>query len=88
MKELSNWGRRGKDDQMGTVNLVTPAKRKDGPGWCAKALLFRASAGHDDNLHAVVQRMVANVLEVRRETIHYVFPRMPGGLIPVRNDAC
>jgi kynurenine formamidase len=29
MKELSNWGRWGKDDQMGAVNLITPAKRKD-----------------------------------------------------------
>jgi kynurenine formamidase len=28
MKELSNWNRWGKDDQMGTVNLITPAKRK------------------------------------------------------------
>src|ERR1700688_4959707 len=28
MTELSNWGRWGKDDQMGTVNLITPAKRK------------------------------------------------------------
>ena len=27
-KELSNWGRWGKDDQIGTVNLITPAKRK------------------------------------------------------------
>jgi kynurenine formamidase len=27
-KELSNWGRWGKDDQMGTLNLVTPAKLK------------------------------------------------------------
>src|SRR5579872_7430622 len=27
MKELSNWGRWGKDDQLGTVNLITPAKR-------------------------------------------------------------
>ena len=26
--ELSNWGRWGKDDEMGTLNLVTPAKRK------------------------------------------------------------
>src|ERR1700731_2968919 len=25
--ELSNWGRWGKDDQLGTLNLVTPAKR-------------------------------------------------------------
>jgi kynurenine formamidase len=28
MKELSNWGRWGKDDQLGTLNLITPAKRK------------------------------------------------------------
>ena len=28
MKELSNWGRWGKDDQMGAVNLITAAKRK------------------------------------------------------------
>src|ERR1035437_7612198 len=28
MKQLSNWGRWGKDDQLGAVNLITPAKRK------------------------------------------------------------
>jgi kynurenine formamidase len=28
MKELSNWGRWGKDDQLGAANLITPAKRK------------------------------------------------------------
>jgi kynurenine formamidase len=28
MTELSNWGRWGKDDQAGTVNLITPAKHK------------------------------------------------------------
>jgi len=26
-KEISNWGRWGKDDQLGTLNLITPAKR-------------------------------------------------------------
>ena len=29
MKDLSNWGRWGKDDQIGAVNLITPAKRKE-----------------------------------------------------------
>jgi kynurenine formamidase len=29
MKELSNWGRWGKDDQLGAVNLITPAKRRE-----------------------------------------------------------
>ena len=28
MKELSNWGRWGKEDQRGTINLITAAKRK------------------------------------------------------------
>lgn len=28
MTELSNWGRWGKDDQLGVLNLVTPTKRK------------------------------------------------------------
>jgi len=29
MEELSNWGRWGADDQLGTVNLITPAKRRE-----------------------------------------------------------
>ena len=29
MKELSNWGRWGKQDQLGAYNLITPAKRKE-----------------------------------------------------------
>lgn len=28
MKELSNWGRWGKDDQLGTINLITPERRR------------------------------------------------------------
>ena len=28
LKELSNWGRWGKDDQLGSANLVTAQKRK------------------------------------------------------------
>ena len=28
MTELSNWGRWGKDDQLGAINLITPAKSK------------------------------------------------------------
>ena len=28
MTELSNWGRWGKDDQLGTMNLITPEKRR------------------------------------------------------------
>src|SRR6195256_6891948 len=27
-KDLSNWGRWGKDDEIGALNLITPSKRK------------------------------------------------------------
>ena len=27
VEELSNWGRWGKEDQLGTLNLITPEKR-------------------------------------------------------------
>ncbi|HYM05778.1 MAG TPA: cyclase family protein [Terriglobales bacterium] len=29
MTELSNWGRWGTDDQLGTINLITPARRRE-----------------------------------------------------------
>jgi kynurenine formamidase len=29
MKDLSNWGRWGDDDQLGTINLITPKKRRE-----------------------------------------------------------
>jgi hypothetical protein len=29
VKQTSNWGRWGKDDQLGTLNLITPARRKE-----------------------------------------------------------
>jgi hypothetical protein len=32
MKQISNWGRWGKNDQLGAVNLITPAKRKQALG--------------------------------------------------------
>jgi kynurenine formamidase len=46
MTELSNWGRWGKDDQLGTLNLITPAKRKQ-----ALALVkegYPISLSHDE----------------------------------------
>jgi hypothetical protein len=32
-KELSNWGRWGKDDERGTLNLITPEKTKAALRW-------------------------------------------------------
>jgi kynurenine formamidase len=36
--ELSNWGRWGADDQKGTMNLITPAKRKQAAGLVKEGL--------------------------------------------------
>src|SRR5215813_14641098 len=38
--ELSNWGRWGKDDQMGAVNLITPAKRKQATSLVKEGVSF------------------------------------------------
>ena len=32
MAEISNWGRWGSDDELGTLNLITPAKRTEAAG--------------------------------------------------------
>ena len=43
--ELSNWNRWGKDDQRGTVNLITPATRKRAAGVVREG--FPVSLSHD-----------------------------------------
>jgi len=51
-KELSNWGRWGKDDQIGALNLITPAKRKEAAGLVKEG--FSVSlAGDADTVKAV-----------------------------------
>jgi kynurenine formamidase len=35
---LSNWGRWGEDDELGTLNLVTPQKRRDAAGLVAEGI--------------------------------------------------
>jgi kynurenine formamidase len=52
MKELSNWGRWGKNDQIGTVNLITPAKRKQAVALVTEGV--SVSLAHDlDTVKAV-----------------------------------
>ena len=45
MKELSNWGRWGKEDQAGAVNLITPARRKAAAALVSEG--FSVSLGRD-----------------------------------------
>src|ERR1700719_3430408 len=59
MKELSNWGRWGDDDELGASNLITPAKRKQALALAKEGVTI--SLAHD-----VVQEKAAdapNILE-------------------------
>ena len=47
MKELSNWGRWGKEDQLGALNLITPAKRKQAAMLVKEGI--SVSLAHDTN---------------------------------------
>jgi kynurenine formamidase len=63
MKALSNWGRWGKDDQLGALNLITPEKRKQAAALVRDGVSL--SLAHDvlkeetDGSAAFVHRMVA-----------------------------
>ena len=37
MDSLSNWGRWGPEDELGTLNLITPEKRAQASSWCGRA---------------------------------------------------
>jgi kynurenine formamidase len=62
MKSLSNWGRWGKDDQLGTLNLITPKKRKQAAALVKEGITV--SLAHDvvkkraDGSAPFVQKMV------------------------------
>src|SRR3979411_482297 len=59
MKELSNWGRWGNDDELGAANLITPAKRKQA--------LALAKEGLPDSLaHDVVTEHAAEAPTILR----------------------
>ncbi len=47
MTELSNWGRWGKADQLGAINLITPAKRKEALKLAKEGV--SVSLAHDTN---------------------------------------
>src|SRR5499427_2745584 len=51
-KELSNWGRWGKDDQIGALNLITPAKRKQAASLVREGFPV-SMAGDADTVKAV-----------------------------------
>jgi kynurenine formamidase len=60
-KELSNWGRWGKDDQIGALNLITPEKRKQAASLVKEG--FSVSLASDANTVPAVDN--ANPYEVK-----------------------
>lgn len=65
MSELSNWGRWGKTDQKGTVNLITPAKIKSAASLVKEGFTVSLSRDADvsvsaDNLQPFGQAMTAS----------------------------
>ena len=57
VKELSNWGRWGKDDQLGTLNLITPEKRQQ----AAKLLPRGEMLPRDQQPHPIVAVLAQEV---------------------------
>ena len=62
--ELSNWGRWGKDDQIGALNLITPAKRRQAAALVKEGLSVSLSRDADrqkaiDNPDPFEHRMLA-----------------------------
>jgi hypothetical protein len=57
-KELSNWGRWGKDDERGTLNLITPAKRQQAAALVKSGVSLSLGMEFDPALETTPQRLV------------------------------
>ncbi len=66
-KELSNWGRWGKDDELGAANLITPAKRKQALALAKEGVTI--SLAHD-----VAQEKAADAPNILERTLDNVTP--------------
>ena len=64
-KDLSNWGRWGKDDQIGALNLITSSKRKQAASLVKEGFSV-SMAGDADTVKAVDN---ANPYELKMLTI-------------------
>src|SRR6266853_27669 len=62
MKELSNWGRWGNDDELGAANLITAAKRKQALALAKEGL--PVSLAHD-----IVQETAADAPNILQRTL-------------------
>ena len=62
LKEVSNWGRWGKDDELGSSNLITPAKRKQAAALVKEGI--SVSLAHD-----VVEETAPDATTVLKRTL-------------------
>jgi kynurenine formamidase len=62
LKELSNWGRWGNDDELGASNLITPAKRRQALALAKEGLTI--SMAHD-----IVQEKAADAPNILERTL-------------------
>jgi kynurenine formamidase len=67
MKELSNWGRWGSDDELGAANLITPAKRKQALALAKEGVTI--SLAHD-----IAQEKAADAPNILERTLGNVTP--------------
>lgn len=67
MKELSNWGRWGDQDELGAANLITPAKRK-------RALALAKEGVTISLAHDIVQEKAADAPAILDRTVVAVSP--------------
>jgi kynurenine formamidase len=65
MKSLSNWGRWGPDDEMGTLNLITPQKRAQAAGLVREGIAVSCS-------RLIEPKNAPDVGETRFPPIHYM----------------
>jgi len=75
MTELSNWGRWGHDDQAGTINLITPGKRRQAAAEIRDG--FSLSLARDADVAA--QDVVATLSAQRPYTWQHTMTRNVGG---------
>ena len=67
LKELSNWGRWGNDDELGAANLITPAKRK-------QALALAKQGVTVSLAHDVLQEKAVDTPNILERTLGNVTP--------------
>jgi len=92
MKELSNWGRWGKADEIGTLNLITPATRLAAVRLVREGVAISLSRDTDkekapDNSRPFIQEMLSSSEKPGAEIFTDSFTVAPHGIAHTHMDA-